>query len=132
MVRGKKKGGEFREWHSHIHTTKGKTDSRWGATIWNPRSSAQCHVMTSGGRDGRWEGRLKSEGICVYIWLIQDVAWHKLTQCCRAIIFRLKIERNEGKSVPLTVTGILESWKVLCLQFGLLPPGSAHQATFSS
>ena len=93
-------------------------------------SSVPCDDL--GGRDGRREGRLKSEGICVYIWLIHDAAWHKLTQCCRAIIFRLKIERNGGKSVRLTLTGILESRKVLCLQFGLLPPGSVHQEPFSS
>jgi len=73
------------------------------------------------GRDGKVEGRLKSEGIRVYIWLIHGVAWHKLTQCCRAIIFQIKIERSGGELVTLTLIGILESWKVLCLQLGLLP-----------
>ena len=36
-------------------------------------------------------GRLKREGINVYLWLIHVVIWQKSTQYCKAIILQLKI-----------------------------------------
>ena len=43
-------------------------------------------------RDGGWlEGRLKKEGIYVYMWLIHVVVQWKLTQHCKAIIFQEKV-----------------------------------------
>ena len=36
-------------------------------------------------------GRLKRQGIYVYLWLIHIVLWQKPTQHCRAIIFQLKV-----------------------------------------
>ena len=40
--------------------------------------------------DGEVGGALKREGIRVYKRLIQDIAWQKLTQLCKAIIFQKK------------------------------------------
>ena len=40
-------------------------------------------------------GRLKKEGICVYVWLIHFIAQQKLTQHCRATILQLKIKQSE-------------------------------------
>ena len=37
-------------------------------------------------------GRLKKEGICVYLWLIHVVLRQKPTQHCKAILLQLKIE----------------------------------------
>ena len=36
-------------------------------------------------------GRLKREGINVYLWLIHVVVWQKSTEYCKAIIIQLKI-----------------------------------------
>ena len=42
--------------------------------------------------DGGWVGgRLKSEGINVYFWLIHVAMWQKPTQHRKAIILQLKI-----------------------------------------
>ena len=38
--------------------------------------------------NGGMGGRLKREGIDVYLQLIQVVIWEKLTQHCKAIIFK--------------------------------------------
>ena len=42
---------------------------------------------------GCWE-RLKTEGLYVYIQLIQVVVWQKLTQHCKEIIVQLKQTKN--------------------------------------
>ena len=36
-------------------------------------------------------GRLKREGIYIYLWLMRVDVWQKLTQYCKAIILQLKI-----------------------------------------
>ena len=36
-------------------------------------------------------GRFQREGTYVYLWLINEDAWKKPTQKCKAIIFQLKI-----------------------------------------
>ena len=57
--RGGRKSGELREQHSHIHTTMGKTESRWRAAAEHRELSSEL-CDDPGGRDGRMEGRLKS------------------------------------------------------------------------
>ena len=45
------------------------------------------------GWDRGWVGgRLKKEGICIYLWLICAVEQQKPTQDCKAIIFQLKLK----------------------------------------
>ena len=45
------------------------------------------------GWDWGWVGgRLKEEGLCIYLWLICAVEQQKPTQDCKAIIFQLKLK----------------------------------------
>ena len=55
------------------------------------QASARCSVTTQGEMGGVVGGRLKRQGICVYLWLIHVVVQWKLTQHCGAIILQLKI-----------------------------------------
>ena len=47
--------------------------------------------------DGRKEGRLMREGICVYLRLIRFVVQQKPIQNCKAIILQFKIENQKKK-----------------------------------
>jgi len=40
------------------------------------------------GRKGRVGGRLKREGMYVYLWLIHVVVTQKVTQHCKAVTFK--------------------------------------------
>ena len=56
-------------------------------------------------------GRLKREGIYVYIELIQVVVQQKLTQHCKVLIFQFKRKKPQNfhlkkKIIPLTQVGI--------------------------
>ena len=67
-----------------MYTAICKTDSKWEAAIQHTElSSVLCD-------DIEWwvGGRLKREGIYVYIWLIHVAVQKKLTQHCKAIIFQ--------------------------------------------
>ena len=43
-----------------------------------------------------WEvgGRFKKKGTCIYLWLIHVDEWQKPTQCCKAIILQLKVNKK--------------------------------------
>ena len=57
--------------------------------------------MTQGAQTGLcdnldgWEvgERFKREGAYVYLWLIHVDVWQKPTQCCKAIILQVKINK---------------------------------------
>ena len=48
-----------------------------------------------GGMGLEMGGRFKREGTFVYLWLIHDDVWRKLTQHCKAIILQLKKKKPE-------------------------------------
>ena len=67
-----------------MYTAICKTDSKWEAAIQHRElSSVLCDDI-----EGWVGGRLKREGIYVYIWLIHVAVQQKLTQHCKAIIFQ--------------------------------------------
>ena len=41
-------------------------------------------------REVGWGGRFKTEGICVYLWLIHVEVWQKTAKLCKAVILQLK------------------------------------------
>ena len=47
-------------------------------------------------------GRLKREGVYVYLQLIHVAVWEKPTQHCKAIILQLKGEKNSSGSLQGT------------------------------
>ena len=50
-----------------IYTTTCQIDSQWEAAVYGPGSLAQGSVMTSRGGMGEVGGRVKREGVYVYI-----------------------------------------------------------------
>ena len=58
-------------------------------------AETQCSVTTS---RVSWGGRVKWEGIHVYLRLIHGDVWQKPTQYCKAIILQLKIKTKENLS----------------------------------
>ena len=51
---------------------------------------ALCDIL-EGWDAGGMGGRLKRQGIYVYLWLIHIVEWQKPTQHCKAVIFQFKL-----------------------------------------
>ena len=66
-----------------------RTDRKLGAAVQDREfSSVLCDSRGAGASTG---GRLKTEGIHVFLQLIHVVAQQKPTQHCKAIILQLKI-----------------------------------------
>lgn len=54
------------------------------------------------GWGGRWGGRFKKGGTCVYLWLIHVDGWQKPAQHGKAIILPLKIkDKRAGKVLTI-------------------------------
>ena len=78
-------------WHFLSYITICKIDSQWEFAV-GSGNSHRGSVSTKRGRVGReMEGRFRSGGTYVYLWLIHVEVWQKTTEFCKAIILPLKI-----------------------------------------
>ena len=89
-----------------------------GKLLYNTGSSARCSVMTQmGGLGGGVGGRLKRQGIHVYLWLIHFVVQQKRMQHGKAIILQLKLKtKRELTSSGLWLTSMKLEYKSLLEQ----------------
>ena len=71
------------------HTLPHVKQTAGGNLLCDVGNSTQCSVTTQRGGMG-WEvgGRLKREGIYVYLWLVHAGVWQKPTQKCKANILQ--------------------------------------------
>ena len=83
-----------------MYTTMCKVDIQWKTAAQYGESSARCSVMTKRGGMGEVRGRLKREGIFVYLQLIHTVLQEKLIQHWKAIILPLKKKDEVGYERP--------------------------------
>ena len=62
-------------------------------------------------------GKLKREGIYVYLWLIH-IVWQKPTKHCKAIILQLKIYILKKVSLFFCIFSLFSSWITLLKDLG--------------
>ena len=72
----------------------------------------------------RWDrecgGRIKWEGICVYIRLIRAVVQQKLTQHCKAINY-IPVKKNKGIAPCLSFPiGSDKKYAVICISLNMM------------
>ena len=86
-----------------------KIVGQWEFAVWlrelKPRL---CNNLEGWGGEGGG-GRFRSEGTCVYLWLIHVDVWRKPTQYCKAIILQFKI--NKWKYIQISNNSALKSEK---------------------
>ena len=68
-----------------------KIGSQWEFAVWlRELKQGLCNNLEDW--DGKAVGEMfRTEGTYVYLWLIHVDVWQKLTQCCKVIIFQLKM-----------------------------------------
>ena len=62
-----------------------------------------CENLDGWGGIGR---RFKTEGPCVFLWLIHVGVWKKLMQYCKATIFQLKINKENNSLLNISPSKI--------------------------
>ena len=83
-------GKMYAESNMETYITMCKIDSQWEFAVCL-RKLKQGLCINLEGWDGEgMGGRLKRDGIYVYLWLIHGEVWQKTTKFCKAIILQLK------------------------------------------
>ena len=92
-------GKMYAESNMETYITMCKIDSQWEFAVCL-RKLKQGLCINLEGWDGEgMGGRLKRDGIYVYLWLIHGEVWQKPTKFCKAIILQLK--KNRKKCVKI-------------------------------
>ena len=64
--------------------------SLWEFAVWLRKLKQGLCINLGGGMGREMGGRLRREGMYVYLWLIHVEVWQKTTKFCKAIILQLK------------------------------------------